>query len=89
MNAERRPEMYPDDDIRNLMDVVERLVRGRPPKDIVPHELPADAPPVPVGPATVMHTEVLLDAETGVPVAVDQFSTTAWIAKPITKEDIK
>jgi hypothetical protein len=80
--------MYEDDDINDLMDVVERLVRARPPADIVSKNIAADAPPLPVGPATVVHTEVLLHKDTGVPVAVDQFTTQAWIAKPFTKEDI-
>jgi hypothetical protein len=84
-----RPEYHPDHDANQLAGVVDAYRRRRPPKDIVPRTIPSDAPPIPTGPAEVVHTEVLTDQHTGCPVAVDQFTTRAWIAKPITKEDIK
>lgn len=85
--TERRIEMYEDDDINDLMAVVERRVR--PPDDIVPKNIPADASPIPEGPATVVHTEVLCDKDTGVPVAVDRFTNTDWVAAQVTRESLR
>lgn len=87
--AERRTEMNPDRDANELAAVVDEYRRNRPPRDVVPHEILADAPPLPAGPAEVTHTEILVDAETGVPVAVDQFTNTDWVAAPVTPESLR
>lgn len=84
-----RPEMYPDYDANDLAAVFDEYRRNRPPKDVVPHEIPAGLPPLPVGPATVVHTEVLLDKDTGVPVAVDQFVSNDWVAAPVTPGSLR
>jgi|GEM_PF-5386901 len=85
-----RLEYHPDRDISELVEVISDARRHRAPKDIVPRVTPAEGlPPLPVGPATVVHTEVLTDYETGVPVAVDQFTNTDWIAPAITPETLR
>jgi hypothetical protein len=84
-----RPEAYPDRDANDLAAVFDEYRHNRPPRDVVPQQIPPDAPPIPEGPATVTHTEVLTDAETGVPVAADQFTGQAWVAAPITREALK
>ncbi|BBZ38575.1 hypothetical protein [Mycobacterium conspicuum] len=87
--TERRIEPEPDRDANDLAGVVDEYRRRRAPKDIVPQEIPADSQPLPVGPAEVTHTEVLTDYETGVPVAVDQFTNTDWVAEPVTPESLR
>lgn len=90
MTEPRRIESVPDRDISELADVIADARRHRPPKDTVPRAIPADGlPPLPVGPATVTHTEVITDRETGVPVAVDQFTNHDWIAPAITPETLR
>lgn len=83
-----RPEMHPDRDANDLAAVVDEYRRNRPPRDVVPHEIPAGAPPLPVGPAEVTHTETLTDMD-GVPVAVDQFTNRDWVAAPVTRESLR
>lgn len=88
--TDRRPELYDDHDINDLAAVFGDYRRRRPPKDIVEHDVPDDSPPpLPVGPAEIVHTEVLVDKDTGVPVAVDQFTNTDWVAEPITRESLR
>lgn len=88
--TERCIEFEPDRDISDLAAVIADARRRRAPNDIVPRAIPAEGlPPLPVGPATVTHTEVIADRETGVPVAVDQFTNTDWIAPAITSETLR
>ncbi|CPR12431.1 hypothetical protein BN971_03730 [Mycobacterium bohemicum DSM 44277] len=86
----RRIEFEPDRDISELAAVIADARRHRAPKDAVPRATPAEElPPLPVGPAPVVHTEVITDRETGMPVAVDQFTNTDWIAPAITPDTLR
>ncbi|CAM3209544.1 hypothetical protein MYCO108962_06610 [Mycobacterium colombiense] len=85
-----QPEAYPDRDISELRDVLAEARAHRAPKDAAPRVIPPEGlPPIPAGPAEITHTEVWVDAETGVPVAVDQYTRTDWVAAPITREALK
>jgi hypothetical protein len=85
-----RPEPTPDRDISELRDVLAEARARRAPKDAAPRIIPPEGlPPIPAGPAEITHAEVLVDAQTGVPVAVDQFTAQAWVTAPITREALK
>lgn len=86
--TERRIEMHPDRDANDLAAVFDEYRSNRPPRDVVHQKIPADAPRLPVGPAEVIHAETMTDVD-GVPVAVDQFTNTDWVAAPVTRESLR
>lgn len=76
MNDNDHRDGYP-----TMREALEDWQARRAPKDIVPHTIPADAPPIPTGPQTVTVTDF---DEHG----VTRTETTAWIAPAITTDSL-